>query len=401
MKKHILLLIVSSLLFGCVSNTTKVKPHVIPTNLAKQGGLEKSYVDVVMYFSKSALESEITNRAQRVVLVGQAMKQAFNDVGQTFVNNLEIVDSAKSEAAGLFGAMSRTWSSKDGLLTLTIDYSIFDGNYDLVLEGSVSHTEKHNYNFTEILYYNLSVRAAQKVFIDLNKQLKPTHDIYPSTNTINNISVRKLANLKKPYSQTSAIALSENGYILGVDSDLEKCLIIEGVQNKQKVEVSFIDKSQLLDVALLQSNTPLQHYTAFGDIKNNQLGDALVSVSYNFKGATPAEVLSFSNLSSNTGVTGSLKSHFVSSAITPASSLAGFYDKNGYLVGFFNGSLNYPWLLKRESIQANTYQFMEASPLLKFLDKHDVKYTKKFKDNEKHTALEEAKNNLLYINCYQ
>lgn len=399
MKNYIAILITTFLLIGCASNSVKIKPNALPTNLSKQK-IKRTDVEMAIYIPKWSLEYTYNNRQGIKTHFGKSMKQAFKDVGQVLMKNVEITDSTKSNAAGLFSSMHSSWDAKDGKLSLTINYTVYDGDYDVVLEGSATHSQDHSYNYTDVLYYNIAVRTAQKVFVDINQSLKPTAAIYPSEKTMDAISPLKLVNLTSPYNQLSAIAINEQGFILTPNKNLDQCLILEGEIDKKKINIEYQAKSTLLNLALFKTPKKLTYYATFADINNNSLGDPLVATSYRFKNKASV-VMSFANLSSNSGVMGSFNSHLVTSAVAPATSLAGFYNQKGYLVGLFSNYLNYKWMLKRETIDENTYQMMQVSPVLKFLDQNNVSYHEAFTDKSERKGLTEATNNLVQINCYQ
>lgn len=403
MKNYLLIFLCIVFLTACASNSYKYQANILPKSLAKTGNTNISDVDVVLYFPRWSLDYEYTNRAGLKNYIGKYMQQAFLEVGNTFNASVDVVSNLNTDKkAGIFTTIQPYWRVADGNLILELHYRIYNKFYNLELSGFISHSEEHLHSFTETLYYNVAVRAAQKMFIDINTKLDLKADIYPTEIDISGIDATKVADLKNSVESLSGVVINANGYILGPDKSLQNCLILKGKAQEKTFTIKEVAKSKMLNLAAFKADTNnFENYAVFGDVANSELGDSLVAASYKYKDAEPALSLSFANLSANNGFKGSFKSHLISTAIQPSSPISGFYDKNGYLVGIYSHYLNYSWMVKRKFTDVNIYQMMEVEPVLKFLDREKINYSTGFNKHQQQKAVAQAKNNLVEVSCYQ
>jgi hypothetical protein len=390
------------LICACAANTLKVNPGQFPLKLVDSRTLkEKAPVDVGIYISKISLEGSYIPKGSKVrVNFGNSLGLAFSDVGSVLFKQAQVTSEKSATPIGVALVVTPFWSVENtGVIRLKANYKLVSSD-KVLLESSITHDQPHGYIFTNELYYNTAVRAAQKVLLHVRKIVEANIGDYANTFALIELSDRMLVDLKNPSAKLTGMFINKRGDIITEYDVSKSCLILEAIVGDKKIALKPLSNSQVLDLSLWSSSTETQSYIVLGDESSLKLGAPLVGVSHQFKdGEITANTMSFANISSNQGIKGSYKSILMTTAVKPTSSLVGFYNDKGMVAAFYLGNLNYEWLEESKLIQPNTYQLLTVEPVKKFLNSGQIPFHEKTKNNN--VALEIANRNLIELDCYQ
>ena len=397
-----------AVMVACANAPGKFDPTSLQPGISIPDGTDVSKwdMDMAIYMSSDAIESSFfSTSAQRRINMGSSMSSGFRDVAVVFMRGVEVSSERSSTPVGLVMSVNPEWDAENvrpgtGRLILNARYKIVDREQNVVVSGTASDSVEYT-AISDNHYYNLSVSVAQRVFVDMRAQIQESDFQHLPQYALADIEPKVLADLTKPAQKASGVAVNPMGDILTTYDLASGCLYVEAVTDTTAAEMELLHEDFLVNVSLWKTNAPIENSVVFGDAKFLKLGAPLVGLSHEFNGGDSSDVsLSFANVISLNGHPGSVNSMLLSSAIRPSSSLAGFYDENGALIGF-SYSLDYDWLTETDRAQANTLQLSTSDSIEKFLMANNIDYDKSSDAISDIDVTELALNNMIEINCYR
>ena len=400
-KKIIIISWVLLLVSGCANN--QYNPKKLPKELKINSTVQVPNPTALGIYIPSVYTTSFyyDRYSSRSVEYGKALQQGMFEVSQVFFTDVTFKDHNPNKQFGLFLDVQPKWDLKAGQVGLTFDYQVLNTEFEVVLTGSQSYSQSLNYQVPENTFYNTSVRTSQKMFVDIANKLLREQKQFEATAKIADIPNEMLANLDKPISTAAAFKVNNQGHLVTSLSELNQCLVTKVEDNGVLSDVSMVDNSWLLDLAILKSPTKSEEFLTFS-AEPIKVGTSMTTLSYqqSSDNNSSAPLLSFGHILSNEGISGSLGVYQFSTSTAPESKGAPILNANGNIIGMFTGDYNTKYLAEQEVIPKNNQFAMKNEHLLKFLEVKGIPFTIS-KSEQEVDVTATAMAHTVKLNCYQ
>jgi len=340
---------------------------------------------------------------------GKSLDDARSALGGQFFPQMKPValTDAGAFADGTYGlllAINPTWNIASGMLTLTLDYKVYDGSAKKLLEGSRMESVGLNTSGPMGGFPNAANRAMQLVMVDVLVKLKPNAGLYPATAQIPAIDRELLIDRKKAVNTGTAFYINKKGQMMTAAHVLRDCLVLEATKDGVTLPVKLNASSNLLDLAVVDSGKPTDKALPLRIGQTITLGEGVTNVGYPLQGLlADSPNLTRGNVSARAGMKGSVGLFQFSAPIQPGSSGGPVVSDGGELLGVTVSSLNAAALIKDGLLPQNVNFALEAKYAAMFLRDSHVDFSEvKPKANGNMTIANEAAiGSVLQLSCYQ
>lgn len=334
---------------------------------------------------------------------GKGLQEGSKAVFDAYFTSAMAVDLKSEKTFSLLIDMDPEWDVAAGNVTLKIKYRVLDATYQVIKEGEKSHSAAFDFGLGAA-FYNVSLKVTQMALMDILNELKPQPGKYPSVKALNAIDPAQIADSSKPISSGTGFFINATGQVVTASHVLDSCLITKVIASGKESNATMLAESKLLDLAVLNTQKPSLKFLPFRVNHNIGLGEAVTSVGYPLKGLledTPN--LTKGNVSSYSGLKGSLGVFQFSAPIQPGVSGGPIVSDGGELLGITVSTLNAKFLIEKGVLPQNVNFGLNAKYLAMFLKKNNIAYTE-VKANDKasaQTGNESALSSVVQIGCYQ
>ena len=340
---------------------------------------------------------------------GKALNNARRDLGVQFFPQMKPVTLTESGdftdgTYGLLIAINPTWKTLAGMLTLTMDYKVYDASAVKVLEGSQVQTVQLHSPNTLGGFPNASLRTMQLVLLDVLIKLKPSAAKYPATAQMTAINRELLIDRKKAVNTGTAFYINKSGQMVTAAHVLRDCLVLEAQKDGVVYPLKQKASSNLLDLAVVDSGKPTDRALPLRIGETLTLGEGVTNVGYPLQGLlADSPNLTRGNVSARAGMKGSVGLFQFSAPIQPGSSGGPVVSDGGELLGITVSSLNAAALIKDGLLPQNVNFALEAKYAAMFLrDSHvDFVEVKPRANGSMTVANEAALASVLQLSCFQ
>lgn len=296
------------------------------------------------------------------------------------------------------------WEPENGNVTLTVKYRLLGIDGKVLLKG----VEKSKASLGDLAdtaaFYNTTVETSVRIAVHMLNNLHPSPEKFGKLAKISSLDLSLLADMKEPISTGTGFFINQTGDILTAAHVMDQCLITKAAFGDKEIQVKSQFSSHLLDVAVLKSDfgqVPFLPLRAGDDIV---LGEPVANVGFPLQGVLSTSAnLTRGNLSSATGITGSLGHIQFSAPIQPGSSGGPVVSDGGEILGMAVSTLNINNLIEKGIVPQNVNFALNRSYIRKFLDKHKIAYSSSApsKTSDANTANQKALSAVVKLSCYQ
>ncbi len=382
--------------------SSPVNPKSLPKGMVINKNIQYPVdVPLVVYAPKSHLKSSFFVVGQRVE-PGRALAAAIANVTSTYFSNTKLVDLKSDEQYGLLLDLDPDWEIEHGEVQSIIKYRWVDASGNVISEGTKKYSMDMNYQNHTIGFQNAATRVLQVILAKfLNKYDPATRDL-SARKTMNSIEPASLVNLETPVSSGTGFFINKDGQILTAAHVINECLITKAQIGDKITMATTLYKSNLLDVAVLSTETPTKSFLKIRKKPILKLGEKVTTVSYPLKGLLEASPnLTIGNVSSKMALKGSLGLFQFSAPIQPGSSGGPIVSDKGEVIGIVTSTLNSKSLAEKGVLSQNVNFGLDIKYFKMFLDKHHINYTS-FSKKKKHlTDAEVALESTVQLVCFQ
>ena len=117
-----------------------------------------------------------------------------------FFKDVSKVEVGEDAEFALLIDLDPEWKHEQGKFHLTVNYTVYDADLNVVRNGTKVEDTNLNDAWNGTGFYNASLRASQRILVDVLNKLKPTAVTYAKTSNTADIDKTKLVNLEKPVS---------------------------------------------------------------------------------------------------------------------------------------------------------------------------------------------------------
>jgi serine protease Do len=340
---------------------------------------------------------------------GKSLDDARRDLGGQLFPQMKPVTLTEAGnfvdgSYGLLIAINPNWDIVNGLLTLSMDYKVYDGGANRLLEGKQSQSVALNSSGPLGGFPNAALRTTRLVLAEILVKLKPSAAKYPATAAIAAIDRELLIDRKKAVNTGTAFYINKSGQMITAAHVLRDCLVLEAQKDGVKIPLKLNVSSNLLDLAVVDSGKPTAQALPLRVGQTLTLGEGVTNVGYPLQGLlADSPNLTRGNVSARAGMKGSVGLFQFSAPIQPGSSGGPVVSDGGELLGITVSSLNAAALIKDGLLPQNVNFALEARYAAMFLRDSHVDFVEvKPKDGGSMTiANEAALGAVLQLSCYQ
>lgn len=340
---------------------------------------------------------------------GKSLEDARREIGGQLFPQMKPValTDAGPFAEGSYGlliAINPTWNIVAGQLSLTMDYKVYDGSSHKVLEGSQVQSVALHSPGPLGGFPNAARNATRQVLVDVLIKLKPSAQKYPATAQMAAIDRELLIDRKKAVTTGTAFYINKSGQMITAAHVLRDCLVLEAQKDGVVLPVKLHASSNLLDLAVVDSDKPTERALPLRINQTITLGEGVTNVGYPLQGLlADSPNLTRGNVSARAGMKGSVGLFQFSAPIQPGSSGGPVVSDGGELLGITVSSLNAAALIKDGLLPQNVNFALEARYAAMFLRDSHIEFVEVDPNvnGSMNIANDAALGAVLQLSCYQ
>lgn len=407
--KYFHLIITTIICIAIVAMTTgcgsaRVNPKKLPKGVTLKKELQLPVeIPLVIYAPKNHLENSFFSKySVKRIEPGKALKSALLDVSRNYFPDTEIIDLKSDKPYGFLLDIEPDWEFARGKVESILKYRLQDADGKLLLEGEKKYKADLTYDNHTAGFQNAATRAYQLVMVRILNVLKPKAENFTARKASSSVDPKLLANLEKPVSSGTGFFINQQGNLLTAAHVINSCLVTKLQSDDQVIDATIDYTSNLLDVALLSTDSKPDNYLKIRKGETINLGEKVTTVSFPLKGLLAASPnLTIGNVSSKKALTGSLGLFQFSAPVQPGSSGGPIVGEKGDVIGIVTSTLNSAALAKKGVLSQNINFGLKLEHFKKFLSKHKVNYQDFSKKDKGKTDAEIALASTVQIACYQ
>jgi serine protease Do len=324
--------------------------------------------------------------------------------GQEYFARSVMAEPGSDDAFGLLLSLHPEFKPESGHLSYTMEYAVFTAADEPVLKGS----ETVQVDFGDASgggpIDNATLQAVKQVMGRVVGGLRPDAAKYPPSLSLKTRSLEFAVKKDKPWATGTGFYFNAAGQVLTAAHVIQDCAKIE-IQRDDKTFVgTVLAKSNVIDVAALETGTPVQKFLPFRRGLNLELGEPITNVGFPLQ-----DILSSSpnvtrgNISARGGLKGSDGQIQFSAPIQPGSSGGPVVSDSGELLGIAVGTLNAAALVKQGVIPQNVNFALDARYAERFLEKNHLEFSSVDENShgDIHTANQAALAAVVSVRCYE
>ncbi|TVL22416.1 peptidase S1 [Shewanella xiamenensis] len=391
-------------LSGCAN--TKLNANKLPKGVVLNKAITLPVdVSVAYYLPHSQLNNRFYLEKWNIwVDPGKSLSDGVKDGFGAYFSNAKLLDRTQASQYGLLIDIDPEWKFESGKAEMIMSYRVFNGSDKPIREGQKSFKADIGYLGDGLGLYNAALRATQLVIVDVLNTLTPSASSYPAQYAMKDVSANLLANMQKPVSTGTGFYINPQGQIVTAAHVLKNCMVTQVNVGGKSFDAAVEASSTLLDLAVVNTGTPVEQYLPLRKGTEIFLGEAITNVGYPLQGLLAASPnLTRGNISSREALKGAVGQFQFSAPIQPGSSGGPVVSDGGELLGITVSTLNVTSLRESGALPQNVNFALDAKYAARFLDKHRISY-QSVEPNMKgdiRTANAAALGAVVQLNCYQ
>jgi serine protease Do len=306
---------------------------------------------------------------------GPALADSLDAVGKAWFPNQVRMGLDGASPYGLLLDFAPKWDVEGGKVKLTLAYNVFAPDGTRVLEGSKEVLAPIKSASITGAAYTAARQAIGQAMNDVSRRVNPDPVKYPATATTDKFNRELLVDRTKPLRTGTAFFINAGGQMLTAAHVQRECTVLEARKDGKAFPVTRRAASELLDIAVLDSNQPAAISLPFRKGQVHVLGESVTSVGYPLQGLlaeTPN--LTRGNVSASRGIKGSYGEFQFSAPIQPGNSGGPVVSDNGELLGMAVGTLNAKYLVEKGLLPQNVNFALDSNYVARFLRREGVSF---------------------------
>ena len=332
-------------------------------------------VSVSVYLPKQFRKLRSVSPSVGTVESGRTLEDIALSAAREFFVTAEIADSDSANLYGLLIALHPQPKVENDQLIYEVKFVVTDPDARTVLSGiKTSATPLNQFGGGDLLE-SASEDAIKLVMTDVVSNLRPDTAKFPATGSLKSRSMDFLADRDKPRSSGTGFYINALGQVLTAAHVVNECLVVEANQDGKVIPGKVIAKSNLVDLAVIDTGSPVTKFLPLRRGTSFDLGEPVVIVGYPLESILAASPsLTRGNVSSRAGLSGSVGQFQFSAPIQPGSSGGPVVSDSGELLGIAVGTLNAAALARVGTIPQNVNFALDARYAAMFLTKYGIEF---------------------------
>jgi hypothetical protein len=225
-------------------------------------------------------------------------------------------------------------------------------------------------------FYKSAQKATQLLVVDLLTKLRPDASKYPAAGAVKDVSAALLIDHENAVASGTGFFINAKGQVLTAAHVIHDCVQVDVKRDDKTFPSKVTTSSNLLDLAVIDTDTPVTRFLPFRKTYEIILGEAVTNVGFPLQkilASTPN--LTRGNVSSRGALAGSVGQFQFSAPIQPGSSGGPVVSDGGELLGITVATLNAAKLVESGALPQNVNFALESRYAAMFLRKNSVAFT--------------------------
>ncbi len=305
---------------------------------------------------------------------GDDMRAALVKAGNAYFGSVEFIDAeqpSENEFA-VFMSLAPAWEFDAGKIEMTMGYRFYDADGTLLKSGKESNSKQLGPYHAATGFYNSTLKAMQLVMVDtINSVFVEGREFTGRSNAVK-VDRDLLVNLDKPIRTGTAFFISESGQLLTAAHVTNGCLKSQLNFAGAVHDVEITGVSELLDVAMLDSDVSTKRFLPMRRSADVVLGERVATAGFPLANLLANSAnLTVGNVSSLRALPGSMGKFQFSAPVQPGSSGGPLISERGELIGMTTGTLNVAALAERGVVPQNVNFALSGEYIVKFVERHN------------------------------
>jgi serine protease Do len=336
---------------------------------------------------------------------GKALEAAAVDAGNFYFKSASLFNSKSETPFNLVLATHSKWDTKDRVSILTIKYKLLDAAGATVFESEKKDDIDSLKLFGSNSFYSLSLSVMRDILSDSDLLEKVAGaSAYTANATATAFDSAPLVSREKPAKSGTGFFINGRGQVLTAAHVVHDCPIIGVKVDGKATDAKLVAESLLLDLAVIDTNTPSAHSIPLRIGTAYDLGEGVTNVGFPLEGVLAGSPnVTRGNISSRSALAGSLGQFQFSAPVQPGSSGGPVVSDTGELLGVTVGTLGVAALIQRGILPQNVNFALDARYAAKFLERNNIAFVSVAPNSkpDAHGATEAALSAVVQLACYQ
>ncbi len=335
---------------------------------------------------------------------GKALEQSISGTLQGYFPSSFLAEAASDKPYGLLVTVHPAMKVEGGTIRQTLSYKVLSPKGELLLEGKQTAVAPFGDLSSGGGFYKSAQKATQLLVVDLLTKLRPDASKYPAAGAVKDVSAALLIDHENAVASGTGFFINAKGQVLTAAHVIHDCVQVDVKRDDKTFPSKVTTSSNLLDLAVIDTDTPVTRFLPFRKTYEIILGEAVTNVGFPLQkilASTPN--LTRGNVSSRGALAGSVGQFQFSAPIQPGSSGGPVVSDGGELLGITVATLNAAKLVESGALPQNVNFALESRYAAMFLRKNSVAFTEvepNFKGDIR-TSNEAALATVVSLTCYQ
>jgi len=334
---------------------------------------------------------------------GKALEQAAIAAAGPYFKSVALFDNASGTPFNVILTTHFKWDNQDGVSKLIVKYKLLDSAGTVLIEGTKSDDIRTQKLLFENAFMKVSLGVMKDIVSDDALLEKAASTIAAGAPPA--IFDRKfLVDHDKPTKTGTGFFINDRGQILTAAHVVHGCPVTEVKLDGKEIEAAVLAKSELLDLAVLDSGGVSPHAISLRTGTSFDLGEGIINIGFPLSGVLAGSPnVTRGNISSREALAGSLGQFQFSAPIQSGSSGGPVVSETGELLGVTVASLGVSGLVAKGVLPQNVNFALDARYAASFMDHHKIKYVyvERGRTADAHAATESALPAVVQVSCYE
>jgi serine protease Do len=334
---------------------------------------------------------------------GKALEQAAIAAAGPYFKSVALFDNASGTPFNVILTTHFKWDNQDGVSKLIVKYRLLDSAGTVLIEGTKSDDIRTQKLLFENAFMKVSLGVMKDIVSDDALLEKAASTIAAGAPPA--IFDRKfLVDHDKPTKTGTGFFINDRGQILTAAHVVHGCPVTEVKLDGKEIEAAVLAKSELLDLAVLDSGGVSPHAISLRTGTSFDLGEGIINIGFPLSGVLAGSPnVTRGNISSREALAGSLGQFQFSAPIQSGSSGGPVVSETGELLGVTVASLGVSGLVAKGVLPQNVNFALDARYAASFMDHHKIKYVyvERGRTADAHAATESALPAVVQVSCYE
>lgn len=329
---------------------------------------------------------------------GRTLEDTVLSAGQIYFADTHMAEPGSETPFGLLLALHPEMKNDSGHLSFTLNYAVFGADDQPLLKGAQVEA------VSGLDVDRAALQATQHVMSAVITGLHPDATGFPPVLSLKSRSLEFAVNKDKPWANGTGFYINTAGQVLTAAHVIQDCVRIDVKHGEQTLPGKLLAKSNVVDVAVLDTGAPAAAFLPFRTTLAFELGEPVTNVGFPLQtilAATPN--LTRGNVSAQGGLNGSVGQFQYSAPVQPGMSGAPVVSDGGEVLGVTQGTLNAVALAQKGVIPQNVNFALEARYAVRFLQRNGMAFSSVDPNThgDAHSANQAALAAVVNVQCYE